>query len=96
MIFTFAIALVVLNIAYSRQRDKFFYGFAIGLTLAAGSASVGRISGGAFNPAAATGLQLAICLTGSCDELKSFWIYWLAPVIGASLAALIFSQMSQP
>ncbi|EAN94139.1 aquaporin-like protein, putative [Trypanosoma cruzi] len=96
LIFTFAIATVVLNVAYSRQSGNFFYGFAIGMTVAAGSASVGRISGGAFNPAAATGLQLALCLTGNCEPLASFWIYWMAPLVGSALAALLYANLSQP
>ncbi|KPI86205.1 aquaporin-like protein [Leptomonas seymouri] len=96
LIFTFAICLVVLNIAYSRQSGNFFYGFAVGMTISAGSASVGRISGGAFNPAAATGLQVAMCVVSNCDQLKSVWVYWLAPLIGAVAAALLFSQMVQP
>lgn len=96
LIYTFAIAVVVLNAAYSRQSGSFFYGFAVGMTVAAGSASVSRISGGAFNPAAATGLQIAVCISGSCDDLKSFWVYWLAPVLGAGLASLAYSQMFQP
>ncbi|KAG5496299.1 hypothetical protein JKF63_02600 [Porcisia hertigi] len=96
LIFTFAICIVVLNVAYSRQSGSFFYGFAAGMTMAAGSASVGHISGGAFNPAVATGLQLSVCLAGSCDELMSVWIYWLAPLVGAALAAILFSQMTQP
>lgn len=96
LIFTFAICLVVLNIAYSRQSGNFFYGFAVGMTIMAGSASVGRISGGAFNPAAATGLQVAMCIISNCDDLKSVWIYWLAPLIGGVAAALLFSQMVQP
>ncbi|KAG5494794.1 hypothetical protein JIQ42_02409 [Leishmania sp. Namibia] len=96
LIFTFAMCLVVLNIGYSRQSGNFFYGFAVGMTISAGSASVGHISGGAFNPAAASGLQVATCLAGKCDDIKSIWIYWLAPVVGAVLAALLFSQMAQP
>ncbi|ESL11134.1 aquaporin-like protein [Trypanosoma rangeli SC58] len=96
LIFTFAVATVVLNVAYSRQSGNFFYGFAIGMTVAAGSAAVGRISGGAFNPAAATGLQLALCLTGNCDPLASFWVYWMAPLVGSVIAALLYSQISQP
>ncbi|KEG13551.1 aquaporin-like protein [Trypanosoma grayi] len=96
LIFTFAVSMVVLNVAYSRQSGNFFYGFAIGMTIAAGSAAVGRISGGAFNPAAATGLQLALCLTGDCDPLSSFWVYWMAPLVGSVIAAILYSQISQP
>ncbi|CAD2216170.1 aquaporin 9 [Angomonas deanei] len=79
LIFTLAIVLVVLNIGYSRQKGNFFYGFAIGMCVTAGSACVGHVSGGSFNPAASTGLQLAQCITGDCEAIKSFWVYWLAP-----------------
>lgn len=96
LIYTFALATVVLNVAYSVQKANFFYGFAIGMTVAAGAASVGRISGGAFNPAVATGLQVAVCLTGDCSAITSFWVYWLAPLVGAAIAAFFFSQIAQP
>lgn len=95
-VYTFAIALVVLNVSYSRQSGCFFSGFAVSMTMAAGSAGVGRISGGTFNPAAATGLQLALCMTSDCSNLKSVWVYWLAPLVGAVLASFVFSQTFQP
>mmetsp|Transcript_72471 Transcript_72471/g.84177 ORF Transcript_72471/g.84177 Transcript_72471/m.84177 type:complete len:371 (+) Transcript_72471:86-1198(+) len=96
LIYTFAVATVVLNVAYSKQKGNFFYGFAIGMTVCAGVAGVGSISGGAFNPALATGLQLALCMTGSCSAIKNFWLYWVSPVFGACLASLLFSQIRQP
>lgn len=96
LIYTFALATVVLNVAYSKQKGNFFYGFAIGMTVCAGAAGAGNISGGAFNPALATGLQVAVCLTGNCAAIQSFWLYWVAPMFGACIAALVFSQMRQP
>jgi glycerol uptake facilitator-like aquaporin len=96
LIYTFALATVVLHVAYSRQKHNFFYGFAIGMTVSAGQAAVGNISGGAFNPAVATGLQVAVCLTGSCSAISLIWLYWLAPLIGAGLAAFLYAQMKMP
>jgi glycerol uptake facilitator-like aquaporin len=96
LIYTFALATVVLNVAYSVQKGNFFYGFAIGMTVTAGAAGAGNISGGSFNPALATGLQLAVCLTGSCSTISDFWLYWVAPIFGACIAALLFSQLAQP
>lgn len=96
LIYTFALATVVLNVAYSKQKGNFFYGFAIGMTVCAGAAGVGNISGGAFNPALATGLQVALCMTGSCSAIQNFWLYWVSPVFGACIASLLFSQMRQP
>lgn len=96
LIYTFALATVILNVAYSVQKGNFFYGFAIGMTITAGAASAGSISGGAFNPALATGLQFAVCMTGKCEAVQTFWLYWVAPVFGACVSALLFSQMAQP
>jgi glycerol uptake facilitator-like aquaporin len=91
LIFTFALATTVLHVAYSRQKHNFFYGFSIGMVVVAGACSVGGVSGGAFNPAVATGLQVAACLSGNCTPLIHFWIYWIAPVIGALAAAFAFA-----
>ena len=96
LIYTFALATVVLNVAYSRQEGNFYYGFAIGMTVAAGVAAVGGVSGGAFNPAVATGLQAAVCLVGRCVPLMHFWLYWLSPAVGAMLAAILFRSLTPP
>lgn len=95
-IFSLAIALIALNTRYSRQRSNFYYGIGMGMGVAAGYAAVSSISGGSFNPAIATGLQAAKCFAGDCGPLKVFWIYWLGPVVGATVAALFFSQIDQP
>src|SRR5271154_3886725 len=55
-IFTFALAYVVLNVATAKANaGNSFYGLAIGFTVMVGAFAVGPISGGAFNPAVATG-----------------------------------------
>jgi aquaporin Z len=56
LLFTFALAYVVLNVATSKDHpDNSFYGLAIGFTVLAGAVAVGGISGGAFNPAVVLG-----------------------------------------
>ncbi len=56
LLFTFALAYVVLNVATSEDNtDNSFYGLAIGFTVTAGAVAVGGISGGAFNPAVVVG-----------------------------------------
>lgn len=95
LIYTFALATVVLHVAYSRQENSFFYGFAAGMLITAGDAAVGR-QGAVFNPAIATGLQVASCLVGQCSAVASFWIYWVPPLIGAVLASLFFKILTPP
>jgi aquaporin Z len=83
-IFTFALAWVVLNTATARGTSgNSFYGLAIGMTVMTGAFAVGNVSGGAFNPAVATGITLM--------GLSSWGHYWIFPVseFGAAAAAAL-------
>ena len=87
ILFTFALALVVLNVATLRATaGNSYYGLAIGFTVAAGAFSVGPISGGAFNPAVAFGATAGAALFqhGSWSDL---WIYLAGPLLGAAIGA---------
>lgn len=86
LLFTFALAYVVLNVATARGTDgNSFYGLAIGFTVAAGAFAVGGVSGGAFNPGVALGASVLGLLKWS-----NYWIYVLAPLLGASAAGFVF------
>ena len=55
-LFTFAVSLVVLNVATDdATAGNSYYGLAIGFTVLAGVFAVGATSGGVFNPAVGTG-----------------------------------------
>lgn len=89
-LYTFALALVVLNVATADETaGNSFYGLAIGFTVAVGAFSVGSISGGAFNPSVATGPLVFGALVGK-GTLANVWIYWAGPLAGGALAALVF------
>lgn len=89
-LFTFALALVVLNSATSPlTEDNSFYGLAIGFTVAAGAFAGGSISGGAFNPAVGLGPIVVDALLGG-GELANLWIYLAAPLAGGVAAAGVF------
>jgi hypothetical protein len=61
------------------------------MTVLSGAMTVGSISGGAFNPAVSTGLQLVqCCVTDSCQAFSYIWLYWLSHFGGAALAAGCF------
>ena len=84
VLITFALCYVVLNVATSKdQKNNGFFGLAIGFTVAAGAFAVGGVSGGAFNPAVAVGGMLAGVLPWS-----AIWIYLIAELLGAVVAAL--------
>ena len=82
LLFTFALAYVVLNVATSKdQPGNGFFGLAIGFTVAAGAFAVGGISGGVFNPAVALGGASAGLFAWS-----TIWVYLLVE-LGAGIAA---------
>jgi aquaporin Z len=90
ILFTFALAYVVLNVATSKDHpDNSFYGLAIGFTVAAGAVAVGSISGAAFNPAVAFGVTLA-----DMSAWGNIWVYWVAQVIGGVLAGITFKALN--
>ena len=88
-LFTFLLALVILNVATSpRTEGNSYYGLAIGFTVMTGAFAVGAISGGVFNPAVGTGPILAALAGGG--SLGSLWLYWAGPVAGAVLAVPVY------
>ncbi len=90
ILYTFALALVVLNTATSKKtQGNSYYGLAIGFTVAAAAAAGGGVSGGAFNPAVGTGLIVVQALAGA-GGYGNLPLYWIAPLAGGALAALVF------
>jgi aquaporin Z len=85
-LFTFALCYVVLNVATAKgTQGNSFYGLAIGFTVFAGAASVGMISGAAFNPAVAIGTTMMGFLNAS-----NIWIYLVAGFAASVAAAAVF------
>jgi len=83
--FTYLLCTVVINTATTKaNKDLHFNGFAIGVTLIASGYAVGQISGGAFNPAVATGVIIAT----TTQDNKLVWIYLVGDFIGGILAGL--------
>ncbi|MBS1698512.1 MAG: aquaporin [Actinobacteria bacterium] len=89
-LFTLALVWVVLNVATSKDNDNnSFYGLAIGGTVFVGAVAVGGISGGGFNPAVALGLSIS-----GQFAWGNLWLYILAPLVGAAVAAVLFRVLS--
>jgi aquaporin Z len=89
MLFTFALAYVVLNVATSKDHpDNSFYGLAIGSTVMVGAVAVGGISGGAFNP--------AVVLGGAAMGLFAWstLVYLIAQLLAGVGAGLTFRVLS--
>lgn len=89
-LYTFALALVVLNSAASaKTHGNSFYGLAIGFTVLVGAFAGGAISGGAFNPAVGIG-PIAVHATLGDGTWSFLWLYLVGPLLGGAVAAAVF------
>jgi aquaporin Z len=90
LLFTFALAYVVLNVATSKDHpDNSFYGLAIGFTVMVGAFAVGGISGGAFNPAVALGAADMGILAW-----PTIWLYLVVELVAGVAAGLVFRALN--
>jgi len=86
---TFALCWVVLNTATSKGTEgNSFYGLAIGFTVTACAYGLGGISGGAFNPAVATGVSM-MGLAAWAD----IWVFLVGQLLAGALAAVAFKAL---
>jgi aquaporin Z len=89
-IFTFALAYVVLNVATAKSTaGNSNYGLAIGFTVMVGAFTVGPISGGAFNPAVATG-----CAVLGLLSTAHYLAYVAVELVAGALAAFVFRMLN--
>ena len=90
-IFTFALVLVILNVATNPKTEgNSYYGLAIGFTIMAAAFAGGGISGGVYNPAVGTGPILVDAIMGDGDALGNLWYYLVGPITGAVLATYVY------
>jgi aquaporin Z len=89
LLFTFALAFVVLNVATARgTQGNSYFGVAIGLTVLAAAYTVGSVSGAALNPAVALMLVALDLLTP-----RSMWVLVVGELLGGVLAAVVFNAL---
>ncbi len=82
---------VFLGTTSARNPSRLAAPFAVGLTMAV-LLQFGQAPGNTpFNPARAT----ASALFSSPDALGQLWLFWVAPLVGAALAGLVFRGFGQ-
>lgn len=87
-VLTFILMLVIFGSGLDRRAHIGFAGIAIGLTVALEAACMGPITGASMNPAR----SLAPALIGG--NLQHQWLYWVAPILGAQLAVVVYRHLS--
>lgn len=89
LVLTFLLTTAVFGTAVDDRAPR-IGGFGIGLTVAFDILVGGPISGAAMNPARAFGPAVV------GFQWDSHWIYWVAPICGSVLAALIYHHRLMP
>lgn len=90
-LYTMMLCLVVLLSACDRKTSgNQYYGLAIGFVIVAGGIAGGAISGGAFNPAVALGIDFSSSLRSGFGWSIAYWGF---EFLGAFGAAILFSAV---
>ena len=89
MIATFFLVIAIFGTAVDPEAPR-VGGFAIGLVLTMDILAIGPFTGGSMNPARSFGPAVA------SNIYEGQLIYWLAPIVGALLAALIYDRLFLP
>ncbi|CAI3800580.1 Aquaporin Z [Pseudarthrobacter sp. MM222] len=82
---------VYLGTTSDRNPSRAAAPFAVGLTMAVLLQLGQTIGNTPFNPARAT----ASALFGNADALGQLWLFWVAPIVGAVLAGLVYRGFTQ-
>jgi aquaporin Z len=86
MIMTFFLMYSVFGVAVDLRGARAIAGLVIGLTITMDIFVGGGLTGAAMNPARWFGPAL---VQGAFDN---WWIYWVGPIIGAVLAAMVWNE----
>ena len=88
LLFTFALAYVILNVATTESTSgNGYYGAAIALVVLAGAITVGNISLASFNPAVTS----ALIVSGKLAIADS-WMHFVPQFVGAVMATYVYKS----
>lgn len=87
---TFFLMFVIYGVAIDKRGPGLIAGLCIGLTITIDILCVGAVSGAAMNPSR----HFGVALIGG--YWANWWIWYVGPVIGAALAALVYNYILIP
>src|SRR3989338_2855358 len=84
VILTFILMFTIISVAPDYRAQGHMAGLSIGGAVCLGAFVGGPLTGGSMNPARSSAPALIYA------QWESHWLYWIAPMVGAVLAALIY------
>ncbi len=89
IIISFFLMIASMAAATDRRVNRGFAGLVLGITIALGGWFAGPLTGGSMNPAR----SLAPALFAGGKALADVWIYWVGPLLGAILGAVVYEVL---
>lgn len=93
---TFLLMFAIMAVAVDSRAPLGWAGFLIGLSVACAIMLIGPQTGGSLNPARTFGPELAVSLLGGSAAWGEFGLYWVGPLLGSAVAALLYDVVAQP
>ena len=93
VVLTFVFVTAILGVTSSNFRHGAFGGLVIGLTLTFVHIFGIGLTGTSVNPARSIGPAIVAAITGNTTPITQVWVFILAPLVGAALAAYVYKYL---
>ena len=93
VILTFIFVFVILGVTSPKQSHGSFGGVVIGFTLVLVHILGIGFTGTSVNPARSLGPAIAAAIGGNSSPLEDVWVFIVAPLVGAALAAIVYKVL---
>lgn len=95
ILLTFIFVLTILGVTSSKFSHGSFAGLVIGLTLTFVHIFGIGLTGTSVNPARSIGPAIAAAINGNTDPVSCLWVFIVAPLVGAALAAIVYKVLEK-
>lgn len=95
IVLTFIFVMTILGVTSSKFTHGSLAGLVIGLTLTFVHILGIGLTGTSVNPARSIGPAVFAAIGGNAEPLASLWIFIVAPLIGAALAAVVYKYLEK-
>jgi len=90
VVLTFIFVMTILGVTSKKAGHGSFGGLVIGLILTLVHILGIGLTGTSVNPARSIGPAIVAAITGNSDPIACVWVFIVGPLVGATLAAIVF------
>jgi len=96
IVLTYIFVTAILGVTSKKANHGSFGGVVIGLTLVVIHILGIGLTGTSVNPARSIGPAIVAAIAGNTDPIASVWVFIVGPLVGAALAAVVYSILETP